>query len=319
MEIRAFKQSEVNFKELARFIYHVRKQVMDERGISLNDLMDRLENEWSFISYVLAYHQEELAGYALLFQIGDSDLIEINPGGLLGHHPIVAPGLDEEEVGNALVKAAQEAVLKEGFNALYIDIPWDPKAPPETYDGFKERCGKIGFEVIQLVRQMSINLPAEDTEFPLPPEIKMVQIQEVDEETLYKCHHQAYMKGDAQYYFKMDEKERRDDFERIYAPNIREHPASLALTKNGEILGYTLLFGKDDISELMSLAVYPDHRRHGYAKLLLQNTLRIAGTMGHKNMILIVDVKNVAASNLYSQCGFKDAGGNMTFKWKHGG
>ena len=32
--------------------------------------------------------------------------------------------------------------------------------------------------------------------------------------------------------------------------------------------------------------------------------------------LLIVDVKNEGAEKLYRQCGFKDSGGNMTFKWK---
>jgi ribosomal protein S18 acetylase RimI-like enzyme len=316
METKIHKKSEVSFKELAKFIIKVRKQVVNQRGLSLDDLVNHLENEWPFISYVLTHHEGELAGYALLFQIGDSDLVEINPGGLLGHHPIAGPGFDEEEVVSELIQTSKKAVIDDGFNAFYIDIPWDPEEPQATYDTFKDRYGKFGFEVIQLVRQMSIALPVKDKELSMPPDVEWVQIQEADEEALFQCHHQAYLKGNAQYYFQMDEEERRNDFERIYAPNIRKHPASLALIQNGEILGYSLLFGKENFSELMSLAVHPDHRRGGYARILLQNTLHLAGKEGHKNMILIVDVKNKAASNLYNQTGFTDSGSNMTFKWK---
>jgi [ribosomal protein S18]-alanine N-acetyltransferase len=315
-DIETYKPSEIDIQELAAFIYQVRRAELDGRGISRAELENRLVNVWQFVAYVLARSEGALIGYALLYRIGDSDLIEINPGTTLGHQPVVAPGFDEKAVGAAMVEAAKECVVQEGFDALYIDIPWDPAASPASYDVYHDRYGALGFQVIQQVRQMNISLPAEVPAVNLPPGTELAQIQTVDQEALYQCHHQAYMAGQAQYYFQMDEAERRDDFQRIYAPNIREHPASLVLTRHGTVLGYCLLFAEGEFSELMSLAVHPDHQRRGYGRLLMHACLKRAGEEGLEAMHLIVDVKNESATALYRQCGFKDAGGNMTFKWK---
>ena len=316
MNITTCRPDEIDIKELAAFIFQVRDTEVDRRNWGLEDLERKLQHEWAFNAYVLARSDGELIGYSLLFQIEDSDLIEINPGTLLGHHPIVAAGFDEDAVGAAMVEAAKQCVVEDGFEALYIDIPWDPTAPAESYDVYRERYGVLGFEVIQQMLQMNIPLPADVPFTRLPTNIQLSQIESVDREALYQCHHAAYLAGEAQYYFQMDEAERCDDFERIYAPNIRAHPASLALTQNGDILGYFLLFGKADFSEVMSLAVHPDHRRRGYGRLLMHECIRRAGEAGHKRMHLIVDVKNERAAALYRQCGFMETGGNMTFKWK---
>jgi ribosomal protein S18 acetylase RimI-like enzyme len=316
MDIIVQQSADVDFAELAAFMFQVQEAECQKRTLSLADLEDRLKNVWYFIDFVLARSDGALIGYALLYQIGESDLVEINPGTLLGHHPIVAPGFDEQAVSAALVEAAKVCVLEAGFNALYIDIPWDPSAPQESYDVYRERYGQLGFEIIQQVRQMNLSLPVDAPEISIPPELELKQILTVGAETLYQCHHEAYLQGQAQYYFQMDEVERRNDFERIYAPNIREHPASLVLTQNGTVIGYILLFTRGDFSEVMSLAVHPDYRRRGYGKLLMLACLKRASEERLGAMHLIVDVKNKNAEELYRQCGFNDAGGNMTFKWK---
>jgi ribosomal protein S18 acetylase RimI-like enzyme len=315
MNIRTYLPDEIDLKELAAFIFQVRRDELDRRNISPAALESKLR-QWPFIAYVLAQAEGQITGYALLYQIGDSDLVEINPGALLGHHPIVAPGFNEGELGVKMIEAAKKCVVEEGFDALYIDIPWDPTGPAGANDIYRRRYGTLGFEVIQQMLQMNKTLPAKVFKLELPGDIELTQIQSVDAEALYQCHHQAYLQGDAQYYFQMDEAERRDDFERIYAPNIREHPASLVLTQDGHILGYCLLFGQADFSELMSLAVHPDHRRQGYGRLLMSECIKRAGQAGHEYMRLIVDFKNQGAAALYRQCGFQETGGNMTFKWK---
>jgi ribosomal protein S18 acetylase RimI-like enzyme len=142
------------------------------------------------------------------------------------------------------------------------------------------------------------------------------QIQTVDEAALYQCHHEAYMHGDAQYYFQMDDDERKDDFNRIYSANVKNHPASLVLTKGDQVVGFIMLFAEGEFTEVMSLAVHPEHRRNGYGRFLMKECLKNAGENGHKLMHLIVDEINEGAYSLYKQCGFKDSGGNMTFKWK---
>lgn len=316
MKFTSYSPTEVDYKELAAFIAANRAAEFESRGLTLEELAERLENVWPFIGFVLARQAGDLTGYALLFQIGDSDLIEINPGGLLGCHPFAAEGVDQDEACSGLIEAAKEYIMQEGFNTLYIDIPWDAAAPTGTYDAFRERYQRSGFEVIQLVHAMDISLPVEVEESEISEGVTLAQIRTTDEAALYECHHQAYLQGDAQYYFQMDDKERKDDFKRIYSERVQKHPASLVLTEEGNVAGYVMLFAEGDFTEVMSLAVHPDYRRKGYGRLLMNECLRRAGENGHARTHLIVDQKNVKAYSLYKQCGFLDTGGNMTFKWK---
>ena len=316
MEIITCKPSEFDTKELAAFMYQVRRAEIDSSCTSLADLENNLENVWHFIGYVLAHSEGNLIGYALLFRIGESDLIEINPGAIMGQHPIVAPGFDEEVIVKGMIEAAKEYVLHEGFKSIYIDIICDPTAPPETYNVYRDRYGALGFEVIQHVREMNISLPANVPATEIPLGMQLDQIQSVDEEALYQCHHQAYMQNKAQYYFQMDDQERRENFKHIYAPNIREHPASLVLTSGDQIVGCVMLFAEGDFTEVMSLAVHPDFRRQGYGKLLMRECLKRAAEEGHRTMYLRADVNDEGVAELYRQCGFKDTSGYLTFKWK---
>ncbi len=316
MEISIHQPSEVDSRELATFLYSVRRDVLYQRGISLEELEGRLDSNWKPFGSVLARSDGEVIGCVLLYRLIDSDLIEINPGSVLGSHPIVSPGFDEGQVGAELVDGAKSWVVQKGFDAVYLDIPWDPTAPQEPYERYRDRYGALGFEVIQQVRQMNCTLPTEIPATNHPPGVELAQVRTVDREALYHCHYAAYMSGDAQYFYQMDDRERRADFERITSPDITGHPASLVITQVGRIIGYCLLFGDGDFSELMSLAVLPDFRRRGLGISLLGACREEAARQGHKTMHLIVDIRNEAAAQLYRKCGFKEVGGNMTFKWK---
>jgi ribosomal protein S18 acetylase RimI-like enzyme len=316
MNITSCKPSESDIHELATFVYQMRRNEIDRRGMTIEELENMLNTEWKPIGYVLARSVDNLIGLLHLYQIGESDLIEINPGSILSYHPLVAPDYDFNNVSIALIERAKQFIIPEGFNTLYIDIPWDPNAPQVNYDVFREHYSNLGFEVIQQVRQMNISLPTMTPGLHAQPEFELAQVQTANEREIYQCHHDAYMTGEAQYFFKMDESERHADFKRIFALNIREHPASLVLTHQGRVVGYCLLFTDGTFSEVMSLVVHPDFRRRGLGKLLMSECIQLATGEGITVMHLIVDVNNKIATALYRQFGFKDIGGNMTFKWK---
>jgi ribosomal protein S18 acetylase RimI-like enzyme len=316
MKITTYKPSGIDTGELATFIYQVRHAELDRRNITPHELGQRLTTEWKFLNYVLAQSNGELIGCALLYRLANSDLIEINPGSILGSHPLVSPGYDQEAVAAALLEGAKHFVLQEGFNALYIDIPWDPDGAQEPYNEYRERYGEQGFEVIQQVRAMRVSLPTKIPATTLPSDMVMSHIETVDAGELYECHHASYLQSEVQYYFQMDDQERRADFERIFTPNVKASSASLVLTRQGQIIGYIMHFSEGEFSEVMSLAVHPDYRGQGLGMLLMCECMRRATEQGNTIIHLIVDIKNEAAVALYRRCGFKDVGGNMTFKWK---
>jgi len=76
----------------------------------------------------------------------------------------------------------------------------------------------------------------------------------------------------------------------------------------GEIRGYIIgLIRWNILGHIISLAVHPEHRRKGYAKLLIKELLRRFETNGVKVVRLEVRVSNKPAINLYSKMGFKIA------------
>ena len=63
-----------------------------------------------------------------------------------------------------------------------------------------------------------------------------------------------------------------------------------------------------DESEILTLAVHPDHRRRGIGALLLGAAMARAAGLGATSMFLEVAVTNEAARGLYARHGFAEAG-----------
>jgi ribosomal-protein-alanine N-acetyltransferase len=63
-----------------------------------------------------------------------------------------------------------------------------------------------------------------------------------------------------------------------------------------------------DEAEILTLAVSPEHRRHGIGAALLGTAMRRAAVLGAVSMFLEVAVTNDAARALYAAHGFTEAG-----------
>jgi ribosomal-protein-alanine N-acetyltransferase len=61
-------------------------------------------------------------------------------------------------------------------------------------------------------------------------------------------------------------------------------------------------------AEVLTLAVDPDARRQGRARLLLRRFLGLAGSKGAVTVFLDVAADNIPARALYAQAGFAEAG-----------
>ncbi|SLN19504.1 GNAT family N-acetyltransferase [Oceanibacterium hippocampi] len=73
-------------------------------------------------------------------------------------------------------------------------------------------------------------------------------------------------------------------------------------------LGFALLRTAADECELLSLAVLPDRRRQGVARMLLGRGIEDARAAGAVELFLEVAENNVAARALYLGLGFRHAG-----------
>ncbi|MFF2553657.1 GNAT family N-acetyltransferase [Nocardia sp. NPDC058058] len=72
-----------------------------------------------------------------------------------------------------------------------------------------------------------------------------------------------------------------------------------------KVVGYALTIGEGGRAWLISLAVSPDARGHGYGRGLLQHTVDVCRDKGDVDEVLLtVDPKNQPAYNLFKDFGF---------------
>ena len=83
---------------------------------------------------------------------------------------------------------------------------------------------------------------------------------------------------------------------------------SCATNKENRIVGYLGLWEIIDEAHITNLAVHPDFRRKGVAKLLLFDALEQCYKEKIKYLTLEVRVSNEGAINLYESFGFKSLG-----------
>ena len=82
----------------------------------------------------------------------------------------------------------------------------------------------------------------------------------------------------------------------------------LVAEENGQVLGYIgsqTVLGETDI---MNLAVSPEHRRKGFAKALLLALMDALKSQGNRCITLEVRQSNLPAQALYEQLGFRQVG-----------
>ena len=75
-----------------------------------------------------------------------------------------------------------------------------------------------------------------------------------------------------------------------------------------ELWGYIVFWLVADEMHLLNLAVHPEKRRRGVARVLLQEALRRSRALGAKGAWLEVRPSNTPALALYASFGFKEMG-----------
>ena len=93
--------------------------------------------------------------------------------------------------------------------------------------------------------------------------------------------------------------------------DLLEHPRAkmeVAVSADGELLGYAVAWYVADESEIANIAVAPSARRKGVGALLLDRILRAAAEFGAQTVFLEVRESNEEARNMYVARGFEVAG-----------
>lgn len=90
------------------------------------------------------------------------------------------------------------------------------------------------------------------------------------------------------------------DREQLHSHSLH-HPIYLLLSPNEHILAYILLSTNQWEIEILRIATHPNHRRNGYAKIILQSVFR---DYPSQECFLDVDTTNVSAIRFYEKMGF---------------
>jgi ribosomal-protein-alanine N-acetyltransferase len=88
-------------------------------------------------------------------------------------------------------------------------------------------------------------------------------------------------------------------------------PGSLALgayLESGELVGYAVASRYVDAWHVMNVAVAPEYRRRGIARVLLERLFEITADDPRRGHTLEVRVSNAAAIKLYERLGFERRG-----------
>jgi len=83
---------------------------------------------------------------------------------------------------------------------------------------------------------------------------------------------------------------------------------SLVLREEGDIRAYAFASGAAGESHILNICVDPDHRRQGYAKVLLRQCIATVMINGARVMFLEVRESNRGAVALYESMGFVEIG-----------
>lgn len=76
------------------------------------------------------------------------------------------------------------------------------------------------------------------------------------------------------------------------------------LELDGTVIGYCGMWVLFEEAHITNIAIHPEHRGHGYGKLLLRAAMRVAASFGAEMMTLEVREKNYVAQQMYEDMDF---------------
>ena len=94
----------------------------------------------------------------------------------------------------------------------------------------------------------------------------------------------------------------------LAAPATGEYGCGMVCLEGGAVVAYACMVSVLDEGEIVNVATHPDHRRHGYARAVLEALLSLAREQGIVTLTLEVRASNDAAIALYTKYGFEKVG-----------
>jgi ribosomal protein S18 acetylase RimI-like enzyme len=233
------------------------------------------------------------------------------PMDLLGGNPVVPMTKDAVRIHVALLSEASAWVVEEGLSGLEILLPMGPDNMhrDDRLDAFHERLGFARFYYTMTRDLDDIGDCPNDEQMP-----EIVPAAAFSTDELFVNYTDCLARGEIELIARQSETERREYFDDLVEETLG-HPASLALIRDDELIGFTLVASiSETAAHLAWIGVAPGHRGRGLGRRLLCDALATCKEHQIERMSLYTDT-SVGAQTLYHRLGFEPAG-TLTYRWR---
>lgn len=291
---------------------------MLDKGITFEDLGTVFkENSLNgSINYVIAYEDETIVGWLLLYPTYHETL-EINFGQALGGNPLVASTYNWTEISSNLLATKKILAKKQGYRSIEITLPLNGAGEIASFPNPVTLFRTLGFTTKLKYVEMVYDINSREIpELIIPKEISMKLLNHVEEIAIYLCYIASFESGDAKFFSYQTNNERLEYFQTLYEPGILNKEASIALMKDNMLIGFSYVLEFEDNSRHIScMCIHPDFQNTGLGKLLLFKIINVASKQGAKYITLGTETE-MRAFHLYRNNGFTVSEGSMILRWE---
>ena len=294
----------VNLDELVSLLYAVKKksQLLEENEtqLEIQKELERLREKFKFLLF-RAYKGSQLSGFILL-------LINTPKFGILWDwNPVVLPDENEINITRELLMRCIESAKKRDITRLEVCFAIESEAHKYLYSKQVDWYKAIGFKKLTEEVNMRFNLEKFiPHDMRLPNKCKIETLDLVNQALLPQIAYLVFNNSEDTMFLDLGEDEKRVMCEKYFDLTQQiVQDASYILKEGDEIIGFSIIRGNGEETQLTSLGIVPKRRNKGLAKGLLLLCLEKLREKGFRNVYLDVVVENVPAYNLYTKIGFK--------------
>ena len=151
----------------------------------------------------------------------------------------------------------------------------------------------------------------------LPEGIKFQLMTEIETDSLFRSYKVSFSDSEHRQFFDYTEQQIREAFDNFFdLSKPFNEEASLVLTKDEQIIGFSLVRPRIEEEHLAMFGIHPTYRGRGLAKSLILKSMKTIFAQGIETFSLGVDAVNVPAVTLYEKVGFKLVSRMIVHSWK---
>jgi ribosomal protein S18 acetylase RimI-like enzyme len=299
--VRTQQWEELDISEISQFTFlngrGIYRHASDSDGIKryLIAMEERYPSEAVFIAYL----DGDMHAWATLSRDG--------PIAELGRwQPILKDSDYQNQIVDAILTKIIEYAGSNEVSRLEMVFNEIGAANEKDYALYKKWCVGNSIPLLDYIAYMTRNLTDGEIEpRPIPDELEIVPIAEMDKNDLYECYYQSFLTGNDTEFLAIDDDQRRQKFEKMIGSRTLNNRLSCALMNEKRPIGLAVYLSREDEEHLDRFCLRQEYRGKGIAKAFLLSTMAKAKSEGIEALTLGVDITNDSAFKLYNSLGFE--------------